>query len=126
MRTIWSTRHPSWRIAENRWSACRYGVEGALADLNTGERTPTRTVLTALVDRLEPVAERIGAAGELERARALIERNGAIRQREVAAARDVRALGPGSRTVSPTASDLRGERRVTACGWPSCPSRADP
>jgi hypothetical protein len=45
------------------------------------------------VDRLERAAERIGAAGELERARALIERNGAIRQREVAAARDVRALG---------------------------------
>ena len=84
---------PSWRIAENRWSACRHGVEGALADLATGERTPTRTVLTALVDRVEPVAERIGAAGELERARALIERNGAIHQREVAAARDVRALG---------------------------------
>ena len=74
---------PSWRIAENRWSACRHGVEGALADLASGERTPTRAVLTRWSTASSRVAERIGSAGELERARALIERNGAIRQREV-------------------------------------------
>ncbi|HEY8584082.1 MAG TPA: YbdK family carboxylate-amine ligase, partial [Capillimicrobium sp.] len=29
--------HETWRIEENRWSACRHGVEGALQDLDTGE-----------------------------------------------------------------------------------------
>ena len=118
---------PTWRIAENRWSACRHGVEGALADLASGERTPTRAVLTALVDRLEPVAERIGAAGELERARALIERNGAIRQREVAAAAGRARAGAVARgPLRPRPLIYGANGRVTARGWPSCPNRADP
>jgi glutamate---cysteine ligase / carboxylate-amine ligase len=85
---------PTWRISENRWWACRHGVEGQLADLGSGERTATRAVLHALLDRLEPVTERMGAAAELETARSLVERNGALRQREVAANGGVRALGP--------------------------------
>jgi carboxylate-amine ligase len=86
---------PTWRIEENRWSACRYGVEGALADLHSGERRPTREVLHALIDELEPVAERLGAAAELDGARGLVERNGALSQREVVEAHgEVRALGP--------------------------------
>jgi carboxylate-amine ligase len=85
----------TWRIEENRWSACRYGVEGALADLRSGERRPTRQVLHALVGELEPVAARLGAAAELAEARSLIEGNGALRQRELVARRgDIRALGP--------------------------------
>ena len=47
--------------------ACRHGVEGALADLATGERTPTRAVLTALVDRARAGGGADRAAGELER-----------------------------------------------------------
>ncbi len=27
---------PSWRIDENRWSACRHGVAGTMADLHVG------------------------------------------------------------------------------------------
>lgn len=76
---------PSWRIEQNRWSACRRGVEGTLADLRTGERRPTREVLAELIDRLEPAAERIGCAEGLSAARALAEQNGAIRQRRVLA-----------------------------------------
>ena len=75
---------PTWRIEENRWSACRWGVEGELADLRTGERVATRARLHALLDALEPVAERLGCAVELERARALAERNGALRRRAAA------------------------------------------
>ncbi|HEU0024239.1 MAG TPA: glutamate-cysteine ligase family protein, partial [Thermoleophilaceae bacterium] len=86
---------PTWRIEENRWSACRYGVEGALADLRTGERRPTRERLHDLVTELDPVATRLGAAAELGEARSLIERNGALRQRAVAAADGGAAvLGP--------------------------------
>jgi carboxylate-amine ligase len=83
---------PTWRIEENRWSACRHGVEGAMADLRTGERRPTREVLHALLDALAPSAADLGAAAELERARGLVEVNGAMRQREIAADRGVPGL----------------------------------
>ncbi len=76
---------PLWRIEENRWSACRHGVEGTLADLETGERRPTRARLHELLDRLEPVADRFSSAEEIQHARALVERNGAMLQREVVA-----------------------------------------
>jgi carboxylate-amine ligase len=83
---------PSWRIAENRWSALRDGLDGTLADLATGEPIPTRERLRRLLDELEPVAARLGSTAFLRHARALAERNGAIRQREVAARTGLRGL----------------------------------
>jgi carboxylate-amine ligase len=71
---------PSWRIAENRWSACRHGVDGTMADLVTGEVAPTRDRLAALLDDLAPVAQRIGCHDELVG----LDANGAKRQRAVA------------------------------------------
>lgn len=84
---------PSWRIAENRWSACRHGLEGAMADLVTGEREPTRERLHRLLDDLAPHAAALGCAPELARARALVdEGGGAGRQRRLAAERGLPGL----------------------------------
>jgi glutamate---cysteine ligase / carboxylate-amine ligase len=71
----------TWRIAENRFAACRWGVEGRFADLVTGEQRPVRDVLRARLAELAPVAARLGC--DLEGTYALVERNGALRQREV-------------------------------------------
>ncbi|HEX7301116.1 MAG TPA: YbdK family carboxylate-amine ligase [Solirubrobacteraceae bacterium] len=89
---------PSWRIAENRWSACRHGLEGTMADLVSGAVAPTRARAAALLDDLEGAAERVGCAAELAAARAGLARaragaeparpallNGAARQRTAAA-----------------------------------------
>ncbi len=84
--------HPRWRIEENRWSASRHGVDGTLADLQTGERRTTRERLHGLVDVLAPTAARLGCAAELADARSLVEVNGAIRQRKVAAEAGVHGL----------------------------------
>jgi carboxylate-amine ligase len=83
---------PTWRIEENRWAAARYGVENTLADLQTGERTETRTRLHDLIEAVTPVARRLACATELTAARELVEANGAMRQREVAASGGLRAL----------------------------------
>jgi len=72
---------PTWRIEENRWSAARHGTDGTLADLDTGERRPTR-------ERLHALLEAIGA----ETAEPLVQRGGYARQREVAAERGLPGL----------------------------------
>src|SRR5215211_214386 len=86
--------HASWRIAENRWLACRHGVEGSLADLTTGARRPARERLHELLDELQPAAERLGCSAELASARSLVAENGAMRQRAAASELGLRAL-PG-------------------------------
>jgi len=76
--------HPTWRIAENRWAAGRHGMEGTLADLDTGERVAARARLRLLLSELEPAGARLDCGQELARAHGMTERNGAQRQREVA------------------------------------------
>jgi carboxylate-amine ligase len=77
---------PRWRIEENRWSACRHGVDGAMADLQTGATRATRACLEELLETLETFAARVDALRPFEQARAMVETNGAIAQRRIAAA----------------------------------------
>jgi carboxylate-amine ligase len=83
----------SWRIAENRSAALRHGLDAQLLDLETGERRPARERLLSLLDAVTPPAGQLGAQ-LLEETRALVARNGAIRQREVAQAQGISVL-PG-------------------------------
>ncbi|HMC07125.1 MAG TPA: YbdK family carboxylate-amine ligase [Solirubrobacterales bacterium] len=82
----------TWRIDQNRWSAARSGVDGQMADLETGELEPTRDRLRRLLDELEPVGRRLGSSPFLARASRLASSNGAIRQREVARREGVKGL----------------------------------
>jgi carboxylate-amine ligase len=83
---------PTWRIEENRWQATRHGLDGTLADLGTGEPAPARERLHGLLDELQPHAAGLECEAELDHARALIDRNGAERQREVHAGSGMRQL----------------------------------
>jgi carboxylate-amine ligase len=74
----------TWRIEENRWSAARHGVEGEMADLQSGDRMSTRERLRGLLDELGPTADRLGSAALLRRARDLVVENGALRQASIA------------------------------------------
>lgn len=80
------------RIDENRWRALRHGLAGELADLETGEPEWTRGRIARLLDELDPVAARLGAAAELRDARELLACNGAERQRAIAAERGLDGL----------------------------------
>jgi glutamate---cysteine ligase / carboxylate-amine ligase len=80
--------HDTIRIAENRWRALRHGLAGALLDLDSGEPQPARARVLELIERVAPAAERLGGATALAHARTLADRNGAERQRALAAERD--------------------------------------
>jgi gamma-glutamyl:cysteine ligase YbdK (ATP-grasp superfamily) len=54
-----------------------------MVDEATGTRRSTRAALEELLDSLAPIADRLGASRALERARTLVETNGAIAQRLV-------------------------------------------
>jgi carboxylate-amine ligase len=75
----------TWRLEQNRWSACRHGIEGEMLDPHTAERSTTRQCLRQLLEALAEVASELGAGAPLERACTMIEQNGAIAQREAAA-----------------------------------------
>ena len=49
-----------WRIRENRWSALRHGIDGTMADLETGSAIPTRDRLQALLEELGAPAGALG------------------------------------------------------------------
>jgi carboxylate-amine ligase len=100
---------PSWRIAENRWSACRDGVEGTMADLGSGRRVPTRERLRVLLDEVRPAAERLRCVDELDHAGRLAEENGAMQQRRVG-----REHGPAG--VARWLADRFGEGLEPAAG----------
>jgi glutamate---cysteine ligase / carboxylate-amine ligase len=82
----------TWRIEENRWSAARDGVEGQMADLETGEPEPTRERLRRLLGRLEATGDRLGTGALLGEARRLVDRNGALRQRDLARSEGMRGM----------------------------------
>jgi carboxylate-amine ligase len=75
---------PTWRIEENRWRALSRGLDGELADLETGEVAPERERLSAIIDVLQTSARDLGCERELDLARALAGHNGADRQRAAA------------------------------------------
>jgi carboxylate-amine ligase len=75
---------PTWRIEENRWRALSRGLDGELADLQTGAVAPARERIAALIDELAPAAAALGCERELGFARALGQSNGADRVRAAA------------------------------------------
>lgn len=56
---------PPWHVQENKWRAARYGLDAiVILDADSEERLVTDD-LRDLVQRLEPVAERLGCSAEL-------------------------------------------------------------
>lgn len=104
--------HDTSRIAENVWSARRYGTGGSMADLVSGERVETRARISRLLDTLEPAAERYGMSWPLLTARSLLADNGADRQRYVAAQRGLQGLTRWLALETTTSAQEYLERRA--------------
>lgn len=79
--------YPTSLIAENRWLAQRYGVEGALVDFGKGAKVALPELVEELVALVEPDARRLGCLREVAHARTIAARGtSADRQRQVHAA----------------------------------------
>ena len=75
--------HP-FLIRQNKWRACRYGMDARLVDPQTLQSIPARKVVHALVDRLEDRAVELGCPAQLEIVRAMAdEPTGSVRQLEI-------------------------------------------
>jgi carboxylate-amine ligase len=78
------TQYPHEMLDENRWLAARHGLDRELVDLPSTRRVATKELVRRLLERLEPHAQDLGSAAELDAVRDLLERgNGAQRQQVV-------------------------------------------
>jgi glutamate---cysteine ligase / carboxylate-amine ligase len=77
---------PPWHVQENKWRSARYGLDAiVILDAQSRERLVTED-LTDLLERLAPVAHRLGCAVELEQVHEIVRQGASYqRQREVAA-----------------------------------------
>jgi glutamate---cysteine ligase / carboxylate-amine ligase len=82
------TRSP-WVIADNKWRACRYGLDAIVITDDAGATAPLRDEVFELLRDLEPVAWRLGCPEELAVASEVLESGASYaRQRAVRAAAD--------------------------------------
>ncbi|MHB1560331.1 MAG: carboxylate-amine ligase [Isosphaeraceae bacterium] len=61
-------------LRQNRWRACRFGPDAELVDPITLEARPARVAARAMIDRLMPVADRLGCRRALTHAAAMTTR----------------------------------------------------
>jgi glutamate---cysteine ligase / carboxylate-amine ligase len=73
---------PAPLIAENKWRAVRYGLDGELIDLEHDTERPAREAVQALIELTGPAAERLGCRTELTEVEGIVRRGtGADEQR---------------------------------------------
>jgi glutamate---cysteine ligase / carboxylate-amine ligase len=81
------TTMPPWHVQENKWRAARYGLDAIIILDGESRERPVTDDLHDLLERLEPVARRLGCESEL-RSVADIPTRGASYQRQRAVAHD--------------------------------------
>jgi carboxylate-amine ligase len=74
----------AWTVRENKWLACRYGIDADLIVGDRGDRRPAADLIVELVDELAPTARQLGCARELADVRGIVERGPSyVRQRAI-------------------------------------------
>lgn len=79
-------RNMSWRIydrihiAENKWRAVRYGLDGKLIDFGIEQQVPARELITELLERVEPTARKLQSWHELEHVHTMLQRGSSADQ----------------------------------------------
>lgn len=84
-----------WYVRENKWRAARYGMDAEIIVDRGGSQAPVEAEVRGLVSRLEPVAERLGCAQELQDVLTIVEVGASYERQALASARaggDLRAV----------------------------------
>ncbi|MDQ1556607.1 MAG: glutamate---cysteine ligase / carboxylate-amine ligase [Actinomycetota bacterium] len=71
-----------WFVRENKWRAARYGMEAVIIRNSHGDEALVADDLAVLLDRLEPIADRLGCSDELASVHDIVRR-GASYQRQL-------------------------------------------
>ncbi|KAA9158424.1 glutamate--cysteine ligase [Amycolatopsis acidicola] len=78
---------PPWHVQENKWRAARYGLDAIIILNAAGDERLVTDDLADLLERLEPVARRLGCVAELRGVETILK-YGASYQRQRAVARE--------------------------------------
>ena len=71
-------------IAENKWRAVRYGLQGNLLDFGIEQEVPIRDLLHELLERVEPVLDRLNCREEVSHVHTIMQRGASSdQQRQV-------------------------------------------
>jgi carboxylate-amine ligase len=84
-----------WYVRENKWRAARYGMDAEIIVDRDGTQRQVEDDVRDLVARLEPVADRLGCAQELQDVLRIVEVGASYERQAVAAAQaggDLRAV----------------------------------
>ena len=74
-----------WIVRQNKWRAARHGVDAQIIVDDEGHLVALRDAVEDLVEKLAPVAQRLGCGPELANAITMAERPSYVRQRQVVA-----------------------------------------
>lgn len=91
-------QNQSWRIyrteliAENKWRAVRWGLEGKLVDYGKGEAVPARFLARELLDFVDDVVDDLGSRNDVEYVMTILQ-SGTSSDRQLAAYRDAKTNG---------------------------------
>ncbi len=67
-------------IAENKWRALRYGLDGNLIDFGSEQSLPARTLIRELLERVEPISHKLNSWHELEHCYTMLDRGSSADQ----------------------------------------------
>jgi len=88
--------YPRTLVAENRWLAQRFGVEGSLIDLGIPGQVPTGELIEEIIGLVAEDAEALGCTKEVLHARTILAR-GTSAERQLAVYRDAKEKGAGNK-----------------------------
>ncbi|MEM8560340.1 MAG: glutamate--cysteine ligase [Bacteroidota bacterium] len=94
-----------WIVRENKWRACRHGLDAVVITSNTGDQRPLREGIPALIAELEGYAHRLGCYAELQSVRRILQRGASYERQRVVHSDE----GNLEAIVAHLANELRGD-----------------
>jgi len=108
--------YPNMLIAENRWRAMRYSIDGELLDLARGELAPFPRLVKELIELVREDAVELGCLRELEHLETILM-HGTSAHRQIRIYEEARAAGASGREALQAVVDfLVNETRANLAG----------